>query len=227
MASTWGVETSKSSRSERWLSSSSAPSAAAADQRALLAGVDHPDLEVVGHRDVRALERVAVEDEGAARPSRDRGELVEDAAGDAGGPLLRELADAGDLDRVTRVSEGERDGHLERGGRRHAGADRDVGPDLAAEAEARADLGDHAGDVAGPAGLDRRRVGDVERHVRHPGGVGRREHDPVAAPASRHRDAHGGGEGQAPSARVVGVLADQVDPPRSEGAHGRGHGAEP
>ena len=61
-------------------------------ERALLSRVHDAHLEAVGQGDVRALEGVAVEDEGVAVAAGRRRQLVEDPAGDPGGPLLGALA---------------------------------------------------------------------------------------------------------------------------------------
>ena len=146
-------------------------------------------------------QRAAVDEEGVALHAGGRGELVHDPGRHARGPLLGPLAGLASSSGGPLEAEGQRDGDLEGRARRQAAADRQGRRDGAGEAGRRADLGHDAGDVAGPAGLDRRRVLHVERHDRGLGLVGGGEAPPCRRPARPRPSSRGRWPSAAPAHR--------------------------
>ena len=177
--------------------------------------MDDDDGELVRQRDRLDLERAAIDQERAARATRDRGQLIHDPAGDARRKLLGALAGEGELRRrqfeARDVAQRERERHLQRGRRREPGADGDRRRDPSIHPDVRpALLAEHRAqgvDVAVRAGVPVEPV-DFDDVVR----PRRRVHD--ALEVDRHR--------QDKAVVVVGVVADQVDAARrAEATHGR------
>ena len=72
------------------------------------------------------LQRVAVDERGVAVPCRRDAELIHDPGRHAGRRVLGPAGELGEFERGAVEPEGERDGDLEGGTRRQAGADRDA-----------------------------------------------------------------------------------------------------
>ena len=168
------------------------------------------------------LERAAVDEERPPRPSERHSGLVHDPALHANVVVLAPLAEPCNLHpvdamgrEVRRIEHGKRRRQLERGRRRQPGRDREVAGQDAAEPVERQ-----------PGGLERpRRRGDVvdppaaPRRDRIEGElaaltVGQGDRDmPIARRDEREADLEADGCRQHEPEVVVGVLADQVDPP--------------
>ena len=185
-------------------------------------GIGDQQPQVRRDRDVARFERAAVDQERIAGDAAGRDILVHDAAAHADIVVLRPLADFCDFDRLERQSGGGhermRDAHFERGRGAQARAERHVGEDdEIGAAEAPPALLQHHGDaehiVRPLVPAARRRGVEVERaRLVH-------DHRIDAEPPVRPR--RGGDEGGEFERRrhdeavvVVGVLADQVHPPR-------------
>ncbi len=132
--------------------------------------------------------------------------------------MLGPAGELGEFDRRAVEPEGERDGDLEGGTRRQAGADRDRGTDVSVESAAAAEFHGDRGDEAPPA---RFHVLDVGRHhvgrdVDRVGFVVGHETDPIGrCPADLGPAVDGHREDEATG--VVGVVADEVHPPGRSG----------
>ena len=185
-------------------------------------GIGDQEPQVRRDRDVARFERAAVDQERVAGEAAGRDILVHDAAAHADIVVLRPLADFRHFDRLERQPGGGhqrmRDAHFERGRGTQARAERHVGEDDEIGAgEAPTALFQHHGDAEHivrpfvPA-AGRRRV-EVE--------LARLVHDHRIDPEPPVGPRRGGDEGGEFERRrhdeavvVVGVLADQVDPPR-------------
>ena len=129
--------------------------------------------------------------------------------------MLGPLADLGQFQGGPLESEGEGHGELEGGAGGQPATDgqgRGHGP---AESGARSDFGHDARDVAGPSRPDRRRVLDVEGDHGGLGLIGGGQGDGVAARFALDGRLEVDGHGQHQPTEVVGVVPDQVHPPRS------------
>ena len=176
---------------------------------------------------------------GSAGSEQARG-LVEDAARDAHRPQLGPLAEEGELERIELEAgdraQRERDRHFEGGGRREPRSRREVGRDRASHSDRGptcvGELGGHRLHVARPS---------LYARAAPVGGDGLsasvalgQEHDLVVGGGGGEPDPVLDRDGQDKPAAVVGVLADEVDPPRSPDTvrrrvhigHGPGHWSE-
>ena len=184
------------------------------------AGVDDQERGVRRNADQPVLERVAVEQDRALVGSEQARRLVEDPARNAHGPQLRPLAEEGELERLElEVGDGaerERERHLEGGGRREPRSGREVGRDRARQA-------DRGPTCVGELGGHRLRVSRPSPSARAAsvGGDGLRSPVPLGLERDLPLRANGcepdpvlDRDGQDEPAAVVGVLADEVDPPR-------------
>ena len=190
---------------------------------------DHDRHPVRGHRHRLVGQRPAVEQDRVAGAARPDGDLVHDPALHAGVVVLHALGEESRLGLAQldapRRRQPERDGDRERGRRRQAGADRHVAGDekVGPAGRLRGLRGDLAGDaehVARPQRMARGRRAEPPARLAEPvghdanGAVGAGPHDRVRAAVDRHREHE--------PARVVGVVADQVD---AAGRVGGPHGA--
>ena len=171
----------------------------------------HDDVDVVGDLDRFDRDIAAIDQQGVTCHTGRDHQLVHDPARHSRRPDLGAPAQLRQAQRVAVEAERQRHRQLERGTARQTGADRDVGCDGAVDADRRAHLGDHAGDVLGPLRLDGAEV--VDPQVEQGGlrlvvgeqgdGFGGGATD-LGPAVDGHRQHHAAG--------VVGVIADQVDP---------------
>ena len=184
------------------------------------AGVEDQERGARRSVDQPVLERTAVEQDRALGRSEEARRLVEDAARDSHRPELRPLAEEGELERIElevgNRAERERNRHLEGSGRREPRSRGKVGRDRARQANRRpAGIAELGGD---PLHVSRPSVGARAVSV---GGDGLRfavdlghERDLALRSSRCEPDAVLDRDGQNEPAAVVGVLPDQVDPPR-------------
>ena len=179
-------------------------------------------------RDVPRRERGALEQQRVPRPRQRRAHLVHDAAPHTHIVVLGakrhacELAwrepDSGEHAQRLRRRDRQRGRGGEPGADRHVARHSHAGPRASGGGTRRVQLAHHAGDVRGPPGgtsvtpIDARRLA-VERRDQLEHAVLRGTDGDAGARRRRQRQ-HG-------TAVVVGVLADQVDPPGRRGDHPR------
>ena len=184
------------------------------------AGADDQERGVAWNVDQPVLERVAVEEDRTFAGSEQARGLVEDAARDAHRPQLGPLAEEGEFERIELEAgdraQRERDRHFEGGGRREPRSRREVGRDRAPHSDRGStsvgELGGHRLHVARPS-LYSRAAPVGGDGLSAPVALGQ-EHDLALGGGGREPDAVLDRDGQDEPAAVVGVLADEVDPPR-------------
>ena len=197
------------------------------------AQIDQPPDDVGrGQRNRDDLERPAVEMQTTSFDAADRGELVEQPGRDAAGGVFGGLTHPGQADRVAAVcTHRQGTGDLEGGARRQARARRQVTAHDAAEPGGRPQLADDAGDVAAPTRVARPPVRLTSRAITASGSPSlvSRTSPSARITAAGDLDRSVDGDRKAQPAGVIGVVADEVHPPRCPGRDDRrvaAHGHE-
>ena len=185
------------------------------------ARVRHDQHEIGGQRHGSMLERPTVQEDGRAGDAARRGELIHQAAHDSDVAVLGPLGDPGQVERVdprtVRPGQGPGRGQLERGRRRQARRDRDRARQHTVEPAGRETGGRHLERRPGHV-VDPRPGGGadvVEVELGPLAGRGQGEPDPsVRSRSAGDPDLEVDRNREHEPEVVIGVLADEIDPPR-------------
>ena len=189
-------------------------------QCAALSAVDHDHLELLGHVDLTCREVGKVDEERATIGRFRNDKLVHQPRRNPCSGLLGTLTGRSHRDRLRLETERQRQSYLERRARGQPRAHRQRGVYGAAPAVSRLRQCDHRGHVAGPTWLESLEKLGVEPHVKVDFGefglLSRAEHHAVARVRDEgHGRAEVDGHWQSQAFVVVGVVPDQVHPPRA------------